>query len=114
MFGTKKSIDTTINTRVDHLAEMRKAIDAAISAAEDAGVKPAAMVEYFEGCINYVRRRALYRADQANLPKDLAQHAAIALTQQRRQEAERLQSEREWQDSVNQRAEADRIRSEYR
>jgi hypothetical protein len=66
--------EPTITTRVDHLAEMRKAIDAAIRAAEKAGVRPAAMVEYFTGCLNYVRQRAEYQADQANVTRMHDQH----------------------------------------
>ena len=49
MFGINK-INTKADTAtkpVDHLAEMKAAIDTAINAAESAGVKPAAMIEYF-------------------------------------------------------------------
>jgi hypothetical protein len=106
--------------RVDHLAEMRKAIDGAISAAESAGVRPAAMIEHFEGCLNYVRQRALHVADQANATRmhdqhgNLINHAGnVARAQAIRQEQERLASEPEWQESVNRRAEEQRIRDEF-
>ena len=112
--------EPTINTRVDHLAEMRTAIDAAISAAESAGVKPAAMIEYFEGCLNYARQRALHQAEQVNITRMHDQHGhlidhhgAIARAQAIREEQQRLASEAEWQESVNRRAEEQRIRDEY-
>jgi hypothetical protein len=106
--------------RVDHLAEMRKTIDAAISAAESAGVKPAAMIEYFEGCLNYTRQRALHQAEQVNITRMhdsrgnlIDHHGAIARAQAIREEQQRLASEREWQESVNRRAEEQRIRDEF-
>lgn len=52
--------------RVDHLAEMRRAIDATTSAAEKAEVRAAQIRDYFESCLDLYRRRALYQADQAN------------------------------------------------
>ena len=64
MFSINK-INTKADTAtkpVDHLAEMKAAIDTAINAAESAGVKPAAMIEYFKGCLNYTRQRALHGA----------------------------------------------------
>jgi hypothetical protein len=107
-------------TRVDHLAEMRKAIDGAISAAESVGVKPAAMIEYFEGCLNYARQRALHASDQTNITRmhdqhghPIDHHGAIARAQAIREEQRRLASEREWQESVNRRAEEQRIRDEF-
>jgi hypothetical protein len=112
--------ETIINTRIDHLAEMRKAIDGAINAAEKAGIKPAALIEYFEGCLNYARQRALHQADQANATRMHDQHGhlidhhgAVARAHAIRQEQERLASEREWQESVNRRAEEQRIRDEF-
>jgi hypothetical protein len=109
-----------ITTRVDHLAEMKAAISAAIVAAEKAGVRPAAMVEYFTGCLSYARQRALHVADQANVTRMHDQHGhlidhhgAVARAQAIRQEQERIESERAWQESVNRRAEEQRIRDEF-
>jgi hypothetical protein len=120
MFGTKKPIDMTINPRVDHLAEMRRSIDAAVSAAEKAGVFPRDIRDYFEGSSNYWRQRALHAADQANVTRMYDQHGhlidhhgAVARVQAIRQEQERLASEREWQESVNRRAEAQAERDGY-
>ena len=113
MFGIKKPIDTTINTKVDHLAEMRKAIDAATSAAEDAGVFARDIRDYFEGALNLWRQRALYQSDMANRA-DPKLAAALAVKEERRREAERLASEREWQESVNRRGAEQAIRDDYR
>lgn len=112
MFGTKK-IDTTIRTRADHLAEMRQAIDKATSAAEDAGVFAREIRDVFEGGLNLWRQRALAQADMAN--RDRPEHvAAVAVTQEKRREAERLASTREWQESVNRRAAEQVITDEWR
>lgn len=107
MFETNKPTEPTIRTRADHLGEMRKAIDAATSTAEDSGVFAREIRDYFEGALNLWRQRALYQADMANRA-DPIQAAAIALTQEKRREAERLAGEREWQESVNQRYEAEK------
>jgi hypothetical protein len=106
--------EPTINTRVDHLAEMKAAIDRAISAAESAGVRPAAMIEYLEGCLNYARLRALHVADQANVTRpmsdgrggtiDYAANAARAAAI--RDEKQRLADEAAYRADVERRAEA--------
>ena len=112
--------EPTITTRVDHLAEMRKSIDAAISTAESAGVKPGAMIDYFEGCLNYTRQRALHASDRANITRMhdsrgnlIDHHGAVARAQAIRDEQRRVESERAWQESVNRRAEEQRIRDEF-
>jgi hypothetical protein len=111
-----------INTqRVDHLAEMRKAIDGAISAAESAGAKPAAMVEYFEGCLNYARQRALHQAEQAggatrmfDQHGHLIDHAGnIARARAIRDEQQCLADEAEYRADVERRAEAQAKRDGY-
>lgn len=113
MFGTNKPTNTTIKTRADHLAEMRKAIDAATSAAEDNGVFARQIRDVFEASLNYWRRRALYQSDLAN--RDRPEHvAAVALTQVKSLEAERLASEREWQASVDRRAAEQAVTDEWR
>ena len=107
--------EPTINTRVDHLAEMKAAIDKAINAAEKAGVRPAAMIEYFEGCLNYVRQRALHAVDQANVTRMHDQHGHLIdqRAQAIRDEQRRVESEKAWHESVNRRAEEQRIRDEF-
>jgi hypothetical protein len=104
MFGKiNTKADTTIRTRADHLVAMRKAIDVATSAAEDAGVFAREIRDYFEGALTLWRQRALYQSDMAN--RDRPEHAAaVAVAQKKRREPERLASEREWQESVNRRA----------
>jgi hypothetical protein len=113
--------ESTITTRVDPLAEMRKAIDAAISEAEKAGVKPAAMVGYFTGCLNYAHRRALHVADQANATRpmsdgrggtiDYAANAARAAAI--REEKQRLADETAYRADLDRRAEAQAERESY-
>jgi hypothetical protein len=109
-----------ITTRVDRLAEMKAAIDKAIVAAESAGVKPAAMAAYFEGCLNYTRQRALHASDRANitLMHDsrghlIDHHGAVARAQAIRDEQRRVESERAWQESVNRRAEEQAERDSF-
>ena len=92
---------------------MRKAIDAATSAAEDAGVFARDIRDYFEASLKLWRHRALYQSDMANRA-DPKLAAAVALTQEKRREAERLASEREWQESVNRRAAEQAITDEWR
>jgi hypothetical protein len=78
------------------------------------------MIEYFEGCLKYARQRALHVADQANVTSmhdqhgNLINHAGnVARAQAIREEQRRVESERAWQESVNRRAEEQRIRDEY-
>jgi hypothetical protein len=99
--------------RADPLAEMKAAIDRACAAAEDAGILPRDITPYVEGLLTYWRQRALHVADQANATRmhdchgHLIDHAGnVARARAIRQEQERVASEREWQESVNRRAEA--------
>lgn len=113
MFG--KSINTKADTTkaVDPFVAMRQAVDKATSAAEDAGVFARDIRDYFEGALNFWRQRALAQSDMANRA-DPKLAAAVTLTQEKRREAERLASEREWRESVARRAEEQAIRDEYR
>jgi hypothetical protein len=118
--GSQRMTEPTITTRVDRLAEMKAAIDVAINAAERAGVRPAAMAAYFEGCLKYARQRALHAVDQANVTRmhdqhghPINHHANIARAEGIREEKKRLQSEAEWQESVNRRAEEQAERDGY-
>jgi hypothetical protein len=113
--------EPTITTGVDHLAEMRKAIDGAISAAESAGVRPAAMIEYLDGCLNYARRRALNVAHQADATRSMSDgrggvidHAGnVARAQAIRDEKRRLADEATYRADVERRAEAQAERDSY-
>jgi hypothetical protein len=44
----------------------------------------------------------------------LNQDAAVSVTREKRRQAEIAESQRAWQDSVNRRAEAEKVRDEYR
>src|ERR1700756_4283555 len=77
MFGRTKPIDTTINTRVDHFAEMEKAIRAACSTAEKNGVSVAAIHVMFMGFAEQFRQRSLYASDGAGA-RQQAPNEAVA------------------------------------
>jgi hypothetical protein len=121
MKGLHRMSQPQINTRVNDLAEMKAAIDKAISAAESAGVKPAAMVEYFTGCLNYARQRALHQAEQAggatrmfDQHGHLIDHAGnVARARAIRDEQQCLADEAEYRADVERRAEAQAERDGY-
>jgi hypothetical protein len=78
------------------------------------------MIDYFEGCLNYTRQRALHASDRANITRMhdsrgnlIDHHGAVARAQAIRDEQRRVESERAWQESVNRRAEEQRIRDEF-
>ena len=105
MFGMKRPIDTTINTRVDHLAELKAAVHRACSVAEDSGVHLALIRDFFQGCHTQYVQRAMVAIDVANAraqaPSDaVARAQAVKAARADRQ----LQAEREaYREDVNRR-----------
>jgi hypothetical protein len=109
MFSNKH----TPTKSADPLGEMKAAINKATNDAENAGVFARAVCQYFEGAVIYWRQRAMHQSDLANMPRP--EHvAAVALIQEKRREAERLASERDWQASGDRRAEERAERDSYR
>jgi hypothetical protein len=122
MFGMNKintKADTTTKP-VDHFAELKAAVHRACSVAEDNGVSVVLIRDFFQGYHTQYVQRALYASDRANITRMhdsrgnlIDHHGAIARAQAIRAEQQRLASEREWQESVNRRAEEQRIRDEF-
>ena len=107
--------------RVDPLAEIRKAIDGATSAAENAGVLARDIRDYIEGTLSFWRQRAAYQSDQAKITRpmsdgrggtvDYAANAAQAAAI--REEKQRLADEAAYRADVERRAEAQAERESY-
>src|SRR5262249_62401673 len=74
---TTKADATTIPQPIDHLAEMRKAIDAATSAAQNAGVPARTIRDHREEQLSFWRQRALRAAEEANRTRDRVMRAAL-------------------------------------
>jgi hypothetical protein len=66
---TTKADATTIPQPIDHLAEMRKAINAATSTAQNAGVQARTIRDHLEEQLSFWRQRALRAAEEANRTK---------------------------------------------
>jgi hypothetical protein len=115
MKGLHRMTEPTITTRVDHIAEMRRAINAATSAAEDAGVSVAAIHEMFKSFVENFRQRSLYETDRANARAQAANEAVARANAVRASRAERqLQAEREaYRAAVNRAADAQAERDGY-
>jgi hypothetical protein len=110
MFGRNKPIDTVINSRIDHFAEMEKKIRAACSTAEDNGVSVGAIHAMFQGFTEQFRQRSLYTADAA-LARQQTPGEAVARAMHIKADRERraLEAERaEYRESVNRAAERER------
>jgi hypothetical protein len=118
--GLHRMSEPITTKRVDHLAAMKATINRACAAAENAGVHVTLIRDYFQGCHTNYTRRALHATDQANITRmhdqhghPINHHANIARAEAIREEKKRLASEAEWQESVNRRAEEQRIRDEF-
>jgi hypothetical protein len=111
-----------INTRVDHFAELKAAVNRACSVAEDNGVSVALIRNFFQGCHTQYVQRALFVADQANAASrmhdqhgNLIDHAGnVARVRAIREEKRRLADEAEYRAELDRRFEEDKIRSENR
>jgi hypothetical protein len=108
MFGRNKPIDNTINTRIDHFAEMEQKIRAACSMAEDNGVSVAAIHAMFKGFTEQFRQRSLYVADVTRAKAQTPDEAvARAMHIKADRERRALEAERaEYREAVNRAAEA--------
>jgi hypothetical protein len=113
--------EPTITTRVDHLGEMKAAISAATSAAQNAGILARDIRDYIEGTLTFWRQRAAYQSDQPNVTRpmsdgrggtiDYAANAARAAAI--REEKQRLADEAAYRADVERRAEAQAERESY-
>ena len=112
MFGSKKPINATINTRVDHVANFKRIVDMACSEAEAAGVRVAAIHELFKGLTENYRQRSLYEADRANARSQIPTDAvARAQAVRAARAARQLEAERqEYRAAVNRAADAEDAR----
>lgn len=113
MFGSK--INTKADTTkavVDPLGELRRAINAATSVAEDAGVSVVVIYSMFLGFAENFRQRSLYETDRANARAQTANDAVARANAVRAVRAERqLEAERqEYRDAVNRAADAEDAR----
>jgi hypothetical protein len=122
MFGSKKPIDT-INTHTDPVGELRKAVYAAVAAAERAGVQPARIRDYLATLVKFWDDRARHRADLVSnrTPISYDGHgnlidldAKVARAQQKRDEARLAADQAAFQQRQAELAEAEKARAELR
>jgi hypothetical protein len=120
MFGIKKPIDATINTRVDPLAQMKAAIAAAIDAAHKGGVPVgeirnslAHRVAMFDQAARAeIERRQYNPLPQMHDPvtlKPINSHEQAARAEEKRHADELRRQQREYRQQVEEAARLDDI-----
>lgn len=108
-----KKIETKVEAKpANPFEDMKRAIHAATSAAEDAGVRVAAIHEMFKGFTENFRQRSLFETDRANARAQTANDAVARAQAVKAARAERqLEAEREaYRDAVNRAADAEDAR----